>query len=157
MLAKIRALNLTALQRSDYISLRCNKSPGCEAPLGSTTLPIQANEWALQHLPAFWGTIFPSPKSRPQLHRGDLFDGVRDDDPRVTGLLPPTLKGKCCAQFAVSKRAITQMSVAAWERVRAPLLRGPKAYGWSSALNDVGVGLLFEPLWHTIFGKGAEL
>ena len=97
----------------------------------------------LEHIDDFWKTLFPPP---------DI--GIRIDprDPRQTGVLPQT-HAKCCAQFAVTRDAVLGLSLDAWERIRAPLVRDLKEYSWGRNQNAESVGLLYEPLWHLLFGQ----
>lgn len=137
--SKIQALNLTALSREHYISLRCNVSPGCEPN------PDNANEKVLSHLPGFWSTLFPPPAGNESVNTGD---------PRQTGVYPDDVHAKCCAQFAVTRTAIESMSLDAWKRLRAPLLRELNEFDWGHTLDGASVGLLYEPIWHLFFGMG---
>ena len=156
ILAKLRALNLTALSQSKYISLRCNSSPGdCQKSPGSKTLPL--SEWAaLRYISDFWETIFPPSKWSERL--AHFSHNVTADDPRITGKLPDTLKGKCCAQFAVTKDAIQSMHESLWRSIREPLLKSRREFSWTRNVKKPsnGIGLLFEEVWHTLFGMGAE-
>lgn len=77
-------------------------------------------------------------------------------DPRQTGEVPVTLQSKCCAQFAVSREAVLEMPLEAWERVRAPLLMDLHEFEWGKHMDGAEAGLLYEPIWHFFFGMGAE-
>ena len=92
---KIRALNLTALDEENYISLRCGVQMGCEKlPYIDTRHVNWSGEAGLCH---FWE--------------------------KVTGKrCPRYISYKCCAQHAVTRAAVRTRSKAAWERIRAPIM-----------------------------------
>ena len=138
---------MTALQQEQYFSLRCTASPGCDGE-GLNTIDPVGNHDALMHMRAWWETIFP-----PGI--GNLtFD---DGGPRQTGELPVMVRGKCCAQFAVSREAVRQMPLDIWKRIRAPLLRDVDDFAaWGDGVSSHALGLLYEPVWHIIFGKSGE-
>lgn len=135
---KIRALNLTALEREGYISLRCEDAMGCEnrpyIDLNETNWP---GEWTLPH---FWEAVIP-------------------DLP-----MPKTLSYKCCAQFAVSRRAIKQHPLSLWQKLRDPLLQDlevlKKETIWGAGppeINDWSVGTFWEKIWHAVLSGQSDL
>lgn len=71
---------------------------------------------------------------------GELFNGSR---------VPEIIGGVCCAQFVVTRERI-------WDRPR-------EEYVWMrewvvrSKLDSVGVGSVFEMLWHVVFREGPVL
>lgn len=136
---KIRNLNLTALDQYELFNLRCPDRPGCggyEEPLNTVDTQPDRHEWV--PLKDLWNEIFP---------QGDW---MQDD-----GKLPSWLMNTCCGQFAVAKEAITRRSLEEWKRIREPLVKGSAAYSWGNNYNDYMLGLLYEKLWHLLFGKGA--
>ena len=84
----------------------------------------------------------------------------------ITGLdeYPEEVRYKCCAQFVVSKQAVKQRSLEDWRRIRRPLERDLGDFEeLQDAPDDMGMGLswmmglLYEPMWHLLFGKAADL
>ena len=136
---KIRALNLTALDQENYISLRCGDELGCKPfPYLDTQVYENMNWDGELHTRRFWDVIMPNQS------------------------LPRYVSYKCCAQHAVTDDAIRLLRLEDWERIRAPLLRdaedfpdmveGPEA----SHLNPWVAGNILEKFWHIFFGKAAE-
>ena len=128
--AKVRALNLTALDEENYISLRCGDQMGCERqPYIDTKHPNWSGE---DHMCAFWKTIVPY-----------------EHCPRYVSY-------KCCAQHAVTRSAVQLRSKYDWERIREPLLHNLSDYTWGKGASDWQGGILYEKFWHVLLGAGSE-
>ena len=133
---KIRALNLTALEEEKYISLRCGNNMGCERkPYIDTYNPNWIGE---KHIRNFWQVIMPEEE------------------------MPRNISYKCCAQHAVSRKAIQTRTKEDWIRIRDPMLREPAELKaneiWAQDVNDVEwiLGTYYEKFWHILFGVGSE-
>lgn len=134
--AKVRALNLTALENENYISFRCEDSMGCEHKPFIDTKTV---EWeGERHMRKFWSYILPNSE------------------------LPRYLSYKCCAQHAVTARAIRTRSKQDWIRVREPLLRdladleAKEEWAQNPPLNEYLLGSWYEKLWHVLLGTDSE-
>ena len=131
--AKIRALNLTALQREQYISLRCGDQMGCErVPYVDT---YHGNWEGEEGMREFWDLIMPQER------------------------LPRHLSYKCCAQYAVTRKAVRRRSREDWLRVREPLTKDLRRYKMipkTSFGREWIVGAWYEKFWHVLFGMGSE-
>lgn len=136
---KIRALNLTSLEREQYISFRCESNMGCERR-PYIDVGAGGNFPGHTHLAAFWTHLLP-------------------DEPA-----PAYISGKCCGQFAVTRAAVQRLPLAAWQRIRAPLLRDvpdlvatePWARDADWELDADQLNLWYERFWHIWFGMGHE-
>lgn len=127
---KIRALNLTALSEENYISLRCGDQMGCERqPYIDTQKPNWDGE---KHLRDFWHSILPRVQQ------------------------PKYLSYKCCAQHAVTRKAVRTRTKAEWESIREPLMRGVENYSWGKEVDNWLLGTFYEKYWHVWFGAGEE-
>jgi len=127
---KVRALNLTALDEENYISLRCGDQMGCEKrPYIDTKHPNWSGE---DHMCDFWSTIVP-----------------HEPCPRYVSY-------KCCAQHAVTKHAVRLRSRKDWERIRAPIMHDLKDNkGWGAGATDWLGGMYYEKFWHLLLlGSG---
>ncbi|KAK5694910.1 hypothetical protein LTR97_009501 [Elasticomyces elasticus] len=114
---KVRALNLTALDEEDYISLRCGMQMGCEKQPYIDTKHVN---WSGEdRMCEFWK--------------------------RVTGERCPRY---CCAQHAVTRRAIQKRSKEAWIRIREPIMH--------EVQDDWLSGMFYEKFWHMLLGAGPE-
>lgn len=151
--SKVRALNITALDQHRYISLRCNNNPGpCFEPLGAPTWPLPEANFlhdTFEDLPGFWRTLFPPTMDKSATN-------FSQEDPRRTGILPRTAKGKCCAQFAVTRDKVKDLSLDMWKHLRMPMERDLMEFTWGKNLNSHTVGFLYEVVWHLIFGMPVE-
>ena len=130
---KIRALNLTALSKEHYISLRCGDQMGCERVPYVDTLHVNwPGEVGMRE---FWKMIVPY------------------ED------LPQNISYKCCAQHAVTRTAVKRRSKEDWIRVRAPLIGELDQLDMipNTAFSAQWiVGAWFEKIWHVLFGVGGE-
>ncbi|KAK1082757.1 hypothetical protein LTR48_006771 [Friedmanniomyces endolithicus] len=128
---KVRALNLTALDEEDYISLRCGDQMGCEK---QPYIDTQHVNWSGEdHMCDFWETIVP-----------------REPCPRYVSY-------KCCAQHAVTRRAVRRRSKADWIRIRDPLMHDfRETPGLGDGATDWDSGMLFEKFWPLLLGAGPE-
>lgn len=123
---KVRALNLTALDEEDYISLRCGAQMGCEKLPYIDTKHVNWSGEA--RMCEFFKTILPKERC------------------------PRYVSYKCCAQHAVTRRAVQKRSREDWIRIREPIMREPApgvATGWLG-------GMLYEKFWHYLLGAGPE-
>ena len=116
----LRALNLSFVEQNGYVNLRCNWSPGCR----------EADRQNAHVTGQIWAEVFERTSTPP-------------------GSFPwPTEVGQtCCAQFAVTKDAVTQRPKEDYELFREWLL--------TTELPDRKSGRVFEFLWQVIFGKGS--
>ncbi|KAF2232744.1 hypothetical protein EV356DRAFT_244110 [Viridothelium virens] len=133
---KIRALNLTALEHENYISLRCENQMGCER---IPYLDNQDPNWAGEnHLAEFWDSIMPDVE------------------------FPRYIAYKCCGQHAVTKKAIMAHTKEDWIRIRSPLLRDlediqeNEIWGSKPTADEWILGMFYEKIWHVLFGMGGE-
>ncbi|KAI9698330.1 MAG: hypothetical protein M1820_007492 [Bogoriella megaspora] len=142
--AKIRALNISALEEEDYISLRCPDRCGCEVRPYFEPLGKMQNR---------------GDKGFAEFWREELFPDLP---------VPEAVSYKCCAQFAVTRRAILGRSREEWVRIRQPLMlgNGTDLFGDGKFnLTKLGLdvrsrswqkGYWYEKTWHILFGKPAE-
>lgn len=128
---KIRALNLAALEKENYISLRCGDQMGCEKqPYIDTRHPNWGGE---KHMCDFWKTIVP-----------------HESCPRYVSY-------KCCAQHAVTRAAVRKRSKQDWIRIREPLLHDlSDNKAWGEGATDWLGGMYYEKFWHILLGTGPE-
>lgn len=63
--------------------------------------------------------------------------------------VPGEIAGVCCSQFVVSRDRI-------WGRKREEYV-GMRDWASQSRLDNIGVGSVFEMLWHVIFLEGSVL
>lgn len=134
---RLSALNLTAVENEGYVSLSCHGG-GCDEK-----------------------TKFYFDGSHPDDHRRgtrikDFWDEMMV--PHGFGDLPPVIGRQCCAQFAVHKSAILRHDHKFWRNMREPFLVGPKHKrpSWLGPLESGHkIGLIYEMLWHILFGKDA--
>lgn len=127
----IQTLNRTALAKEGYISLRCDWYPSCPAEIrphkqdGIVWGPGIERKETERAIAGNWRQIFPGES------------------------LPDTLSSQCCAQFAVTRRAILRRPKTDYERMRQWLL--------DSLLTDEVSGRVFEKVWAYIFtGKAVQ-
>lgn len=128
---KVRALNLTALEEENYISLRCGDQMGCEKqPYIDTDFPNWEGE---AHMCDFWNTIMPSEPC------------------------PRYISYKCCAQHAVTRKAVQTRTLEQWTQIREPLLHDFSDYkSWGEGASDWLGGMFYEKFWHVLLGAGDE-
>jgi len=136
----LAALNLEALDKEDYINLRCATGPGCteQTYMNIQETPKGDDRPAAKLLPQFWKMLF------------EHDTGIDDMGPPPAELAVP-----CCAQFAVTRRAILGKSLAFWKKLRRPLERDLSEFHTELGknLDSYVIGLLYEKLWHVVFGK----
>lgn len=139
---KLGALNVTALLADNYINLRCARNPGCTEETYISASAVQDGETRIQAklMPGFWRTMFPEALG---------YLGM--------GSPPDAIGVPCCAQFAVSKAAIRLRSLDFWKMYRTPLTRNLSEYETTigKGLNGYAIGMVYEKLWHIVFGKEA--
>jgi hypothetical protein len=118
---KVRALNLTALDEENYISLRCGVQMGCEK---QPYIDTQHVNWSgEERMCDFWHTITGEP-------------------------CPRYVSYKCCAQHAVTRRAVRKRSKDAWVKIRDPIMHEP--------VDNWLTGMFYEKFWHMLLGAGPE-
>ena len=134
--AKVRALNLTALGKENYVSFRCEDSMGCERRPFIDTYTV---EWeGERHLRQFWNYMLPNVE------------------------LPRYLSYKCCGQHAVTAKAIRTRSKDDWIRIREPLIRdmaeleATEEWAQNPPVNEYLIGSWYEKLWHVLLGTDPE-
>ncbi|KAF2683579.1 hypothetical protein K458DRAFT_339558 [Lentithecium fluviatile CBS 122367] len=127
IVAMIEYLRLPALDEAGYVPLRCDWYPSCpreirpvahDAIEWGPAVNREDTEWEIGRV---WSTLF------------------------WNETLPQTIASQCCAQFAVTRKAILQRSKAEYERMRQWLID-------TDLINDVS-GRVFEKLWAYIFTK----
>lgn len=123
----INNFQLQALEDAGYAPLRCDWYPSCPREIR----PIH-------HDVIVWG---------PGVHREDteIEIGKAWAALFVNETLPHTIASQCCAQFAVTRKAIQKRSKAEFERMRQWIID-------TRLSNDVS-GRVFEKLWAYIFTK----
>lgn len=121
----ISSLNRTALAREAYISLRCDWYPTCPAEIRPKSSDA-----------VVWG---------PGLKRKETEAAIAGNWKMLfpKEVLPDTIASPCCAQFAVTRKAIVRRPRQDYERMREWLL--------SSLTTDEVSGRVFEKLWAYIF------
>lgn len=121
----ISGLDLVALARQGYISLRCDWYPSCPAEMR----PV--------HHDAFvWG-----PGTHHKATEAAIAGNWRLMFPNEK--MPETIAAPCCAQFAVTRQAIWRRPKTDYEYLRAWLL--------TSLLEDDVSGRVLEKLWAYMF------
>lgn len=140
----LSALDLRALNNLDWVSLRCQNIPSC-APASTHLRPQEPD-------------IGGNPRWMALLFTG-LYDFIyRPDDPWYTPM-PDEVAATCCAQFAVTKKAILSKPLEFWKRVRAPMLRDVQKefqlWGAGEDTQEWTLGAAYERGWHYFFGKPA--
>ena len=117
----MRMLNLTYVIEKGYVNLRCKHNPGC----------------VKGHLKNAHVT--------PEVYM-DVFKGTSTEVSNESSA-PTEVGAACCAQFAVSNRAVHKRPIEDYQEMRNWLL--------TTELNDAKSGRVFEFLWHIIFGMDA--
>ncbi|KAJ8114238.1 hypothetical protein OPT61_g3833 [Boeremia exigua] len=117
----INNLRLQMLDRDGYVPLRCDWYPSCPAEIR----PID-------HDAVVWG---------PGVHRSDAETEIAKAWQDLFGStpLPSTIASQCCAQFAVTRKAIRRHAKSDYERMRDWLLQ-------TDLIDDIS-GRVFEKLW----------
>ena len=128
----LSSLNLSAVAEEGYVSLRCQRNHGCEE--GSMFHWDGKHPWDKRRGPA----------ALPKFWRQFL-------QPNGFGIMPPIIARPCCAQFAVTSAAIRAQPHQLWSGFRE-LLDKEKVSGPDSPYTK---GLVFELIWHILFGKPA--
>ncbi|OCK73991.1 hypothetical protein K432DRAFT_398445 [Lepidopterella palustris CBS 459.81] len=125
----VRSLRLSALETAGYIPLRCDWYPSCPGEIRPVT-----------HDAIQWG---------PGVHRADAENAISEAwDTLFPGVeLPQTIASQCCAQFAVTRKAIQRRQKADYERMRDWILETP-------LIDDVS-GRVLEKLWAYIMTDDA--
>jgi len=121
----LRDLNLNALAREGYISLRCDWYPSCPKEIR----PVDRDA-------VIWG---------PGVHRKQLEDAIAGNWRQIfpDEKLPRTISSQCCAQFGVTRQAILRRPKTDYERMRQWLI--------DTLMIDDMSGRVFEKLWAYIF------
>lgn len=130
MVAIINDFRLPALDKAGYAPLRCDWYPSCPREIR----PVD-------HDAVVWG---------PGVHREDTEYEIGRVWSTLFGRdveLPRTIASQCCAQFAVTRKAIQQRPKAEYERMRRWLMD-------TDLISDVS-GRVFEKLWAYIFTREA--
>lgn len=148
---KLDALNYTALDNESYVSLRCMDLPGCRPRwyLNATSTPKGDDRVQAKLMPGFWRTMFPQ------------LPGAYNDSSILQywglGPAPSEIGAPCCAQFAVTRAAIHLRPLEFWRAFRRPLERDLSEYRTSIGpeLDSYWIGVLYEAVWHMVFGKPA--
>ncbi|KAL1310815.1 hypothetical protein AAFC00_001052 [Neodothiora populina] len=117
----IRDLRIDALEEAGYVSLRCSWSPSCPAELRP-----------LDHDAVLWGSGVHVRETEDAIAQAwpDLFSGVE---------IPRTFGSPCCAQFAVTRKAMMRNSKEDYTRLRQWLL--------DTKLSDEVSERVLEKLW----------
>ncbi|KAF2725441.1 hypothetical protein K431DRAFT_280810 [Polychaeton citri CBS 116435] len=121
----VRGINLEALAQAGYISFRCAWFPSCPAELR-----------LIDHDAIAWGNRDMAETIEEVLSRD--WSSLFPNEP-----LPPTVASQCCAQFAVTRAAITRRPKEHYKRLRSWLI--------DSSLDDERSGRVLEKLWAYIF------
>ncbi|KAH9825377.1 6-phosphogluconate dehydrogenase NADP-binding protein [Teratosphaeria destructans] len=125
MAGLISGMRLEALQEEGYISLRCDWYPSCPAEMK----------------PVHRDSAVSGPGALHKESEAAIAGNWRFILPGET--LPKIIASQCCAQFAVTRRAIQRRPKSDYERMRQWLL--------DSLLEDEVSGRVFEKLWAYIF------
>ncbi|KAF2642096.1 hypothetical protein P280DRAFT_468546 [Massarina eburnea CBS 473.64] len=128
MVAIINSFRLPALDNAGYAPLRCDWYPSCPSEIR----PVD-------HDAIVWG---------PGVHREDTEYEIGRAWTTLFGndtALPRTIASQCCAQFALTRKAIQDRPKAEYERMRQWLIE-------TELISDVS-GRVFEKLWAYIFTK----
>lgn len=135
----VNALNLSDVATNSYASVRCNVQYACHPDKrlnvvdGSIKHGDKASIKDAARMPAFWKLIFPNGPAPP--------------------LRLAAAKG---AQFAVTREAIRARPLKFWHALRRPIERDLNDYKKIlPSANSHDLGLLYEHVWHVIFGKPA--
>lgn len=117
----IRDLRVDALEEVGYVSFRCSWVPSCPAELR----PVD-------HDAVLWGDGLHVRETEEAIATAwpDLFPGVE---------IPRTIASPCCAQFAVTRKAMMRRSKEDYLRLRQWLLK--------TKLDDEVSGRVMEKLW----------
>ncbi|KAK4244161.1 hypothetical protein C7999DRAFT_17547 [Corynascus novoguineensis] len=134
VLPTLRNLNLTYVQASGYVNLRCIWALGCPVEIAPH---VDAPANADHSSNATDGRELTTKEIFKQAFE-ELMPGVE---------VPHKVGVTCCSQFAVSREAIHARSKEDYIRWRDWLIQTPLA-------DDLS-GRVFEYMWHIIFGKEA--
>ena len=115
----LRTLNTSFVLENGYVNLRCNWSPGCRPS-------DRDNAHVTEQI---WSRVFE-----------------RTSTPAKSFPFPGEVGQACCAQFAVSREAVTKRPKMDYKMMRNWLI--------NTELSDRKSGRVFEFLWHVIFGMG---
>ena len=115
----LKRLSSEHVVRHGYVNMRCDWSPGCPEWLhpGAAQEVLEKQEEVV--LSDIWRELFPERS------------------------LPRTLAQPCCAQFAISRKAIRSMPKSRYVFFRDWILRTP--------LNDYVSGRIWEYCWQSLF------
>ncbi|KAG9602757.1 hypothetical protein KCU77_g3096, partial [Aureobasidium melanogenum] len=117
----IHDLKVDALEQADYVSLRFSWSPSCPAELRPK-----------HHDAVVWGDGDHVRETEDAI--GEAWSVLFPDEE-----LPDTIASQCCAQFAVTRKAMQRRTKKDYIRMRQWLLE--------TQLNDAVSGRVFEKLW----------
>ncbi|KAL9117786.1 MAG: hypothetical protein Q9187_005672 [Circinaria calcarea] len=118
-------LRLDTIQRKGYVNLRCHLSPGC--PFSVFPLSPSKTDIKVNDVRAYFADIYK-----------ELFSVTQEQVPEQIGSV-------CCAQFALSRDRIRNRPREDYVRMRE--------WAIHTELDTVGVGWVFEMLWHIVFGE----
>ncbi|KAK4946375.1 hypothetical protein LTR10_014573 [Elasticomyces elasticus] len=122
---EIANLNLDYVLEEGYVTLRCNWKI-CPA---TTVEPVLGHEDTMWESHGLWAQAF-----------SEFF-------PNET--IPDKVSSPCCAQFAVTREMVHRWPVTKYEQMRQFMW---KETGWNMVTK---MGIVFEYMWHVIFGKPA--
>jgi hypothetical protein len=124
----IENLRLQTLEQVGYISLRCDWYPSCPREMR-----------LVDHDAVGWGQIDFREEVEMELEKAWPWLFGNDTE------IPRTLSSQCCAQFALTRKAILQRPRWEYERMRQWLV--------DTDLDDAVSGRVLEKLWAYIFTK----
>lgn len=124
----LSALQLDIVRERGFVNLRCTASPGC---------PVAVRPF---------DPVFKAKGNPVYSEFADIYMGLFNVS---LAEVPVEIGGVCCGQFVVSAERIRQRGKDEYVRMRE--------WAMGSDLDDLGVGSVFEMVWHVIFGEGAVL
>ena len=133
--AEVNNLNLTTVRSRGYLNFNCEERSGCEQHILLADMQRVENASI-----GVTNRSSLSPRSEPPVDAAiyenwDAWFGVP---------MPEDLTSACCAQFVVMKEAV-------WHQPRQKYI-GFRQWLLNSDLDDWRSGMVFEKLWHVIFG-----
>lgn len=136
---EINNLNLTTVRMRGYQNFNCEGSWGCDEHINLAEKQRKENAANSQAKRLLSARSFPEVDAAIY-ENWDTWFGVP---------MPEDLTGPCCAQFAVTKEAVYRRTKEKYVEWRQWLLVNP--------LTAFHAGVVFERLWHVIFGMPAVL